>query len=95
MKTERFYIQFASCETDMSTQFEISKTEYYRQISHLEAQIESSRTNEYPVEEIELQVSRIETETTIEHRRCFTCGAADTYLVRLECKPGFRFQPKQ
>ena len=95
MKTERFYIQFASCGSNMSTQFEISKTEYNNQLKHLQEQMKSTADYEYPVEELEMSQPSIEGEFAVTHQRCFTCGGGDVVLSRVVCKPGYKFKAKK
>lgn len=93
MKTTKYYIQFENIEVAMSTQIEISKAEYNRQLNHLREQVIATETNEYPLEEKATEVCDLETYTkTI---ISFNCGCAYTDLTKIECKPGYCFKNKR
>jgi hypothetical protein len=92
MKTARYYIQFENIEIAMSTQMEISKTEYTRQLKHLREQVIATETNEYSLNENDPIVYDLgtATKTTIS----FNCGCAYTDLIKIECKDGYCFKNK-
>lgn len=91
MKTAKYKIQFEGYEVMMSTDMEITKKEFNRQLAFLRQQVKDTPdTNEYPVKEYEPHVyERSGFTETVYH---FNSGCADTYLTALVCKPGYHFK---
>lgn len=88
----KYFIQFVGCEYDMSTQIQISKKEFKKQIKLLEKQTQLAK-NEY--EDSTASNNHImENET----RECFiktyhyNIYTSDVYLTHYECKQGYKFK---
>lgn len=92
-KTVKYFISFENLENQMSTEIEISKSEYNRQIKFLRAQIKNTEDTDAPIEEMEEKI--YVRETSIETRNSFNCGCSFTDLTKIECKDGYCFTPKK
>lgn len=92
-KTVKYYVSFSSVDTDMSTDIEISKAQYEAQLNKLCNQINDTKENECPVEEL-TSLHREHTPFT-EDILFFTCGCATVTLTKLSCKEGYYFKPQK
>lgn len=93
MKTVKYLIRFEAYEHEMSTEFEISKAEYERQLKFMQSQTETTIDDEdTPVESRELKSFRFPHST--QYVTTFQCGCAFTDLIKWETDEGFYFNPK-
>lgn len=90
MKTAKYFIEFDYCENGMCAPMEISKKEYQRQLAYMREQINATKDDECPVEEMEPIQKDLETMNKIVY--IFHSGCARTFLTSLKCKPGYRFK---
>ena len=88
-KVNKYTISFGSIEAKMSTEIQISRAEFNKQLSFLRKQIEATADEEYPMEE---RFREDTTEALIARTYTFTVGTGDTYLTHYECKPGYCFK---
>lgn len=94
MKKARYFIYFENLETSLSTQFEISKAEYKRQLDHLRLQIIKTLESESETPVTAMPIRKFEHESTIETITPFNCGCAFVDLTKIECKEGYCFARK-
>ena len=87
--TNRYTISFESIESRMSTEIQISKKEFERQLKFLRIEMAATEGYEYPMEEHFYEhSSEIMTERTYRFDVC----TGSTYLSHYECKPGYQFK---
>ena len=92
MKVTKYFIFFDCCEVEMSTEIEISKSEYEKQLKFLNNKIDETKDWECPMEVISDTYDN--ERTKIEYFR-FDVATGSVYLKKITCKEGFYFKTKK
>lgn len=86
MKTAKYILEIDMLDTDMLQSMELTKKEYNRQLAYLHSQVQATADNELPVEESKEVHDRDGYTKTI---TMYSCGCCTTYLIAIECYPGY------
>lgn len=89
MKTEKYAIQFISCETVMTKEIPISKAEFKKQLAFLAEQTRMTAGTGNAVDHYS-DVEENEKIKIIRYR--FSVGMGDVWLSCYSCKPGYHFK---
>lgn len=87
----KYTIQFDSCENLMSTEIEISKDEYLKQLKYLEKLVDETEEHENPVS---MDFRVYDRKQYTEKVYYFQCVTGTTILVHKIIKDGYRFLNK-